>query len=61
MLQVFDKKGTGTISAAELSEALTTLGDPLPQVQVKELVAVLDAKGSGQISIDDFVAFLSKS
>ncbi len=59
--KVFDKKGTGTIAAADLSEALTTLGDPLPQVQVKELVAALDTKGTGQISIDDFVAFLTRS
>lgn len=57
---MFDKKKTGTIAAADLSEALTTLGDPLPAVQVKELIAALDPKGSGQISIDEFVAFLTK-
>merc|ERR1712130_162009 len=58
--KVFDKNGTGQISAADLTEALTTLGDPLPEVQVKELIATLDKNGDGSISIDEFVAFLTK-
>ena len=58
--QVFDKQSTGSISAADLTEALTTLGDPMPEVQVKELIATLDKDGNGSISIEEFVAFLTK-
>lgn len=58
--KVFDTNGDGSISAKELSEALTTLGDPLPEVQVKELIKTLDKNGNGKVSIDEFVAFLTK-
>lgn len=57
--KVFDKNGDGSISAKELSEALTTLGDPLPEVQVKELIKTLDKNGNGSIDISEFVAFLT--
>jgi Ca2+-binding EF-hand superfamily protein len=60
-LKVFDLKGDGTISAADLTEALTTLGDPLPDVQVKELIKTLDKGGSGKIDIAAFVQFLTKA
>ena len=59
--KVFDTKGDGTITAADLTEALTTLGDPLPDVQVKELIKTLDKSGTGKIDIAAFVAFLTKS
>merc|ERR1711991_275910 len=58
--KVFDINGDGSISASELSEALTTLGDPLPEVQVKELIKTLDKNGNGKIEIAEFVAFLVK-
>ncbi len=48
-------------SCDELSTALTTLGDPLPAVQVKELIKTLDKGNTGQIDIAEFVAFLTKA
>merc|ERR1739848_241997 len=56
---VFDKQGTGSINVSDLTEALTTLGDPMPEVQVKELIATLNPT-DGKISIEEFVAFLTK-
>jgi Ca2+-binding EF-hand superfamily protein len=43
-----------------LTEALTTLGDPLPELQVKELISTLDKNGDGKISVEEFTAFLTK-
>jgi len=58
--KVFDKKNTGKINTKDLTEALTTLGDPLPEGQVKELFATLDPGNSGSVDIAEFVAFLTK-
>merc|ERR1711959_389128 len=47
---VFDKQGTGSINVSDLTEALTTLGDPMPEVQVKELIATLNPTMARSVS-----------
>jgi len=54
--KVFDGDGSGRISAKELREKMTTLGEPpLTDAEVDEMIAEADKDGSGDISYSEFV------
>ncbi|KAJ7964506.1 Calcium binding protein [Quillaja saponaria] len=52
----FDANGDGKISAAELGEALKTLGSVTGE-EVKRMMAEIDTDGDGFISFDEFTEF----
>jgi len=52
--KVFDRQGRGTITAQELREALTDLGDFMDPNEVEELIYEADFDGNGNIRYEDF-------
>ena len=56
--QLFDKDGSGQISATELSQVMCELGYQLSADQIQQVLQVIDRDGSGQISLDEFVQFV---
>ncbi|KAJ1543829.1 hypothetical protein HK096_008087 [Nowakowskiella sp. JEL0078] len=56
--KIFDKEGTGIISASELRHVLTSLGEKLSQEQVDDLLKELDPKGSGSVEFAAFSKYL---
>eukprot|EP01091_Cochliopodium_minus_P010477 TRINITY_DN277_c0_g2_i1.p1 TRINITY_DN277_c0_g2~~TRINITY_DN277_c0_g2_i1.p1 ORF type:complete len:147 (-),score=52.94 TRINITY_DN277_c0_g2_i1:50-490(-) len=56
--KVFDKDGSGTISAAELRHVLTNLGEKLTDNEVEDLIREADVDGDGQIDYNEFVKLM---
>ncbi|KAH6754929.1 Calcium-binding EF-hand family protein [Perilla frutescens var. hirtella] len=52
----FDANGDGKISAAELGDALKTLGGVTPE-EIKNMMEEIDSDGDGCISYDEFTSF----
>merc|ERR1711879_401121 len=52
---LFDKDGTGFLSAAELRHVMTTLGEKLTDEEVDEMIRGADIDGDGQINYEEFV------
>eukprot|EP01135_Chromosphaera_perkinsii_P006024 Nk52_evm2s382 gene=Nk52_evmTU2s382 len=52
--QVFDKKGTGFIGAAELKEVLCSLNEELPDDQVEAMIHAADEDGDGYVTFGEF-------
>eukprot|EP00057_Strongylocentrotus_purpuratus_P032849 XP_789104.4 PREDICTED: calmodulin-A [Strongylocentrotus purpuratus] len=59
--QLFDKDGNGYISAAELKLAMTTLGEPLTDDEVAEMIANADIDQDGKINYEEFVEMIVQS
>lgn len=56
---VFDRDGSGTISAAELKQVLTSLGEDLTPEQIEEMIQQADTNRDGTIDCELFdVPFL---
>ena len=53
--KVFDKDGSGFISAAELRHVMTNLGEKLTDAEVDEMIREADIDGDGQICYDECV------
>ncbi|KAG8793855.1 hypothetical protein FRC12_001304 [Ceratobasidium sp. 428] len=58
--QVFDKDGSGQISAEELKGMMASLGERLSDSEVQQMIEEADTDGDGQISYTEFVKMLSK-
>jgi calmodulin len=56
--KVFDKDGTGFISAAELRHVMTNLGEKLTDEEVDEMIREADVDNDGQINYDEFVKMM---
>jgi len=56
--RVFDKQGRGYVTAGEIREALTELGDFMDANEVEELIYEADFNGDGNIRYEDFVNLL---
>jgi len=56
--KVFDKDGTGVISAAELRHVMTNLGEKLTDTEVDDLIKEADVDGDGQINYEEFVKLM---
>lgn len=56
---MFDKDGSGYISAPEIKEILS-FGKALSEEAVNEIVKQVDANGDGQISFEEFAQMMKK-
>lgn len=54
-----DKDGNGLVSAAEIREVLTALGDRLSDEDVEEMIRDVDTDGDGQVNYEEFLAHMS--
>lgn len=53
-----DKDGNGVISAQEIREVLTALGDRLTDEDVEEMIRDVDTDGDGQVNFEEFLAHM---
>jgi len=57
---VFDRDGTGRISAAELRHVMTTVGEKLSDKEVDDMIRVIDVDRDGQIIYEELVRLMCK-
>uniref|UniRef100_A0A6B2LPD5 EF-hand domain-containing protein n=1 Tax=Arcella intermedia TaxID=1963864 RepID=A0A6B2LPD5_9EUKA len=55
--KIFDK-GTGTVSRQELRHVLTTIGEPLTEDEIEEMIKEADTSQDGKLVIEDFIKLL---
>lgn len=53
-----DKDGNGLVSAQEIREVLTALGDRLTEEDVAEMIRDVDTDGDGQVNFEEFLAHM---
>ncbi|KAL1484241.1 hypothetical protein MTO96_032687 [Rhipicephalus appendiculatus] len=56
--KVFDRDGNGFITATELRDVMTTLGEKLMDEEVDEMIRAADMDGDGQINYEEFAALM---
>lgn len=56
--QTLDKDGNGVVSAQEIREVLTALGDRLSDEDVEEMIRDVDKDGDGQVNYEEFLAHM---
>ena len=56
--RALDKDGDGLVTAKEIREVLTALGDRLSDEDVDEMIRDIDADGDGQVNFEEFVAHM---
>jgi calmodulin len=56
--KALDKDGNGVISAQEIREVLTALGDRLSDEDVNEIIRDVDTDGDGQVNFEEFLAHM---
>lgn len=58
--QVFDKDGSGKISAAELRHVMTNLGEKLTDEEVDDMIREADVDNDGLVDYDGRHRYLDK-
>ena len=56
--KIFDKDGSGVISAAELRHVMTTLGERLTEEEADEMIREADIDNDGFINYHEFVKIM---
>merc|ERR1711998_686546 len=56
--KVFDKDGSGCISAAELRHIMTNLGEKLTDEEIGEMIREADIDGNGQINYEECIKMI---
>nr|XP_037276736.1 calmodulin-A-like [Rhipicephalus microplus] len=59
--RVFDRDGNGFITAAELQQVMSTLGENLTDEEVDNMIRVADMDGDRQINCEEFVALMKST
>jgi len=55
---VFDRDGTGMISAAELRHVMTNIGEKLSDQEIDEMIREVEVDRDGQIAYEDMVRLM---
>ena len=50
--KIFDKDGNGNVSAAELKDAMATLGEDFTQDDIDQMITLADIDGDGQVNYE---------
>ena len=58
---VFDKDGNGFISAAELRQTMTEVGEKLTDEELDEMLREADTDEDGQVNFEEFVTMMTSS
>ena len=58
--KIFDKNGSGLISAAELRHVMTNLGERLTAEEVEEIISAVELDDQGLLNYDEFITHLMK-
>jgi Ca2+-binding EF-hand superfamily protein len=59
--EIVDMNKDGHISAAELKQLMTALGDDITDETAAEVVKKMDSNGDGEISLEEFSAYMSQA
>lgn len=59
-LSIFDKRGDGVITTADLKHSLTTMAERLKDENIEELIRVVDPNMEGTVPIMDIVKELKR-
>ncbi|XP_052766857.1 calmodulin-beta-like, partial [Mya arenaria] len=57
---LFDKDGDGTIDTKELGNAMKAMGQSPTEEELRDMIAEVDADGSGSIDFNEFCAMMVK-
>lgn len=57
--KVFDKDGSGTISAEELKQVMKSLGENLTDAEIEDMIREADKDNDGTIDYEEFAQLLS--
>jgi calmodulin len=57
--QAMDSNGDGFISKDELKSMLASLGEPVDDAVINEMIALADTNGDGKVDFNEFVAAAS--
>mmetsp|Transcript_50815 Transcript_50815/g.91737 ORF Transcript_50815/g.91737 Transcript_50815/m.91737 type:complete len:477 (+) Transcript_50815:62-1492(+) len=58
VFKVFDRDGTGFISAAELRHVMVQLGEKVTDDEIDDMISEADVDGDGQINYEEFVRLM---
>ena len=58
---MFDTNKTGRITAEEIFNTMRNMGNELPLVEIKGMIADLDQDGSGEIEFQEFITFMQRT
>ena len=56
--QIFDKDGSGAISAKEIQDIMGGTGEPEELMEWQQVIDELDKDGNGEISFEEFVQMM---
>lgn len=56
---VFDKDGNGFITASELQQVMTNMGEKFTDKNIEEIIRQVDIDGDGQINYEEFVTMMT--
>ncbi|KAL2830133.1 hypothetical protein BJY01DRAFT_227466 [Aspergillus pseudoustus] len=60
VFNVFDKDGTGDITATELGEVMRSLGQNPTETELQDIIDELDVDRTGTIDFDEFLILMSR-
>ncbi|XP_078331189.1 neo-calmodulin-like isoform X2 [Crassostrea virginica] len=58
--KTFDKSKRGYLDLQQMTKALGCLGEPLSDLEIKQLIKIADKNNDGKIDVDEFVDCLCK-
>ncbi|KAL2167127.1 hypothetical protein VTG60DRAFT_1681 [Thermothelomyces hinnuleus] len=61
VFEIFDKDGTGDITADELGQVMRELGLNPSEAELRDLVSEVDINNDGVISFEEFLALMSQT